>query len=51
MKPWRQVWKSEKPAGQYEIDLPAGTKGRFVKVGLDGRGILHLNQIVLYGMR
>jgi hypothetical protein len=46
---WKQVWKSEKPAGQYSIDLPAGTRGKFIKVGLDGRGILHLNQIVVYG--
>lgn len=48
-KSWKQVWKSDKPAGQYEIDLPAGTRGRFLKVGLEGRGILHLNQIVVYG--
>ncbi len=48
---WRQVWKSDAPAGQYEIDLPAGTRGRYIKVGLDGKGILHLNQIVIYGQR
>ncbi len=46
---WKQVWRSEKPDGEYEIDLPAGTRGRFVKIGLDGKGILHLNQVVLYG--
>ncbi len=46
---WKQVWKSDKPAASYAIDLPAGTRSRFIKIGLDGRGILHLNQIVVYG--
>jgi putative heme-binding domain-containing protein len=48
---WKQVWKSSKPAAEYAIDLPEGTHGKFLKVGLDGRGILHLNQIVVYGKR
>lgn len=48
---WKQVWKSEKPEAEWSIDLPAGTKGRFLKVGLDGKGILHLNQIVVYGKK
>lgn len=46
---WKKVWKSEKPSENYTIELPAGTRGRYIKVGLDGRGILHLNQIVVYG--
>ncbi len=48
-KEWKQVWKSTKPGEQYEIELPEGTRGRYIKVGLDGRGILHLNQIVVFG--
>lgn len=46
---WKRVWKSEKPAGNYEIELPAGTRGQYVKVGLDGNGILHLNQMTIFG--
>ncbi len=46
---WQQVWKAKKPAETYSIDLPAGSRGRFIKVGLDGSGILHLNQVVVYG--
>lgn len=46
---WTQVWKSDKPSASYAIDLPAGTRARYIKVGLDGRGILHLNQIVVFG--
>jgi putative heme-binding domain-containing protein len=50
-KEWKQVWKSGKPAEMYQVELPAGTQGQFLKVGLDGEGILHLNQIVVYGKR
>ncbi len=46
---WTQVWKAEQPAADYEVDLPEGTHGRYLRVGLDGRGVLHLNQIVVYG--
>lgn len=48
-KEWQQVWKSDKPGENYEIDLPAGTRGKYLKVGLDGKGILHLNQITVFG--
>ncbi|MEP3478120.1 MAG: discoidin domain-containing protein [Fuerstiella sp.] len=48
-KDWQQVWKSKKPAENYSIELPAGTTARYVKIGIDGRGILHLNQVVVYG--
>ncbi len=57
---WKQVWKSEQPAADYAIDLPAETRGKYIRIGLDnsvssrGRrdlGILHLNRIVVYGNR
>jgi len=48
-KEWQQVWRSGKPAEMYEVELPAGTRGQFLKVGLEGKGILHLNQIVVFG--
>ncbi|MEZ6150954.1 MAG: discoidin domain-containing protein [Pirellulaceae bacterium] len=48
---WTQAWKSDKPADNYAIDLPAGSRARYIKIGLDGRGILHLNQVVVYGKR
>ncbi len=46
---WEQVWKSQQPAGSYEIELPSGMKVQYLKIGLDGSGILHLNQVVVYG--
>ena len=48
---WQQVWKSQEPAAEYSVDLPAGSRAKYIKVGLDGDGILHLNQIVVYGTR
>jgi putative heme-binding domain-containing protein len=46
---WDLLWKSNKPQAKYQIELPEGTQARYLKVGLDGEGILHLNQIVVYG--
>lgn len=48
---WTEVWKAESPAATWQVTLPPGTAGRYVKFGLDGKGILHLNRIVLYGQR
>lgn len=50
-KKWEQVWKSDKPAGDYAINIPPGTDAQYVKIGLDGNGILHLNEVVVYGKR
>lgn len=50
-KDWQRVWKAKEPAAQYEVDLPAGTKAQYLKVGLDKKGIFHLNQIVVFGKK
>jgi putative heme-binding domain-containing protein len=46
---WKQVWKSEVPAANYDIKLDSMEEAKYIKVGLDGQGVLHLNQISLYG--
>jgi putative heme-binding domain-containing protein len=48
-KSWRQVWQSDKPQLNYEVDVPQGPPVSFVKIGLPRRGILHLNQVVVFG--
>lgn len=48
---WKKVWKSQTPAETYEIELPDTTTAQFLKIGLDGDGILHLNQVVVYGTK
>ncbi|HBE72345.1 MAG TPA: cytochrome C [Planctomycetaceae bacterium] len=46
---WQKVWTAKEPAAKYSAELPSGTHGRYLKIGLEGDGILHLNQIVVYG--
>ncbi|WP_417747493.1 PVC-type heme-binding CxxCH protein [Rosistilla oblonga] len=48
-KDYQKVWAAEKPAGTYSIDLPAGTRAKYVRIGLDGKGTFHLFQGVIYG--
>lgn len=48
---WTEVWKSERPQATYDAPIPAGNKVRFVKIGIPHRATLHLNQVVLYGIR
>ncbi|MCA9193713.1 MAG: HEAT repeat domain-containing protein [Planctomycetales bacterium] len=49
-KTWQQVWRSEKSGRSYEIEFPPGTQGQYIKLGLDGKGILHLNKAIIYGV-
>lgn len=48
---WKEVWKSEQPAESYQVELPAGTSAQYLKIGIDGSGILHLNQVVVFGSK
>ncbi|NNE00434.1 MAG: c-type cytochrome [Pirellulaceae bacterium] len=48
-KDYREVWTSSKPQAEWMIDLPAGTKAKYVKIGLRGKGTFHLNRGVIYG--
>ncbi|WP_145420822.1 PVC-type heme-binding CxxCH protein [Planctomycetes bacterium K23_9] len=46
---YTQVWKAKKPQAEYQIDLPPGTKAKYIKIGLDGKGTFHLNRGVVFG--
>ena len=46
---YREVWKSQKPQPEWSIDLPEGTNARFIKIGLAGKGTLHLSRVAVYG--
>ncbi len=48
-KEWREVWKSDKPMAKWSIELPPGTEGRYVKLGLTKPGIFHLYHATFYG--
>lgn len=46
---WNPIWTAEEPAPRYELTFPAGTRARFVKIGLNQTGTFHLHQAVIYG--
>jgi putative heme-binding domain-containing protein len=48
-KEWKEVWKAAKPEKEWLVELPAGTKARFLKLGLPGKGTFHLNQVAVFG--
>jgi hypothetical protein len=43
------VWKADKLQGEWIVDFPPGTKGQYVRIGLDGKGTFHLSQAVVFG--
>ena len=46
---FEKVWTAEKVQPEWTIDLPAGTRAKFVRVGLEGEGTLHLHQGAIFG--
>lgn len=48
-KEWRQVWQAESPQAEWLIDLGAGQQAQYLKLGLPGKGVLHLREVVVYG--
>ena len=44
-----EVWKAKKMKGEWTIDFPGGVEAQYIRVGLDGKGTFHLNQVVAYG--
>jgi putative heme-binding domain-containing protein len=48
-KEFKKVWSAEKPQAEWMIDLPEGTRARYLRVGLDGKGTFHLNRGAVFG--
>ncbi len=48
-KSFEKVWTSSKTPAEWSIDLPAGTRAKYVRIGIDGKGTFHLNRAVIYG--
>ncbi len=46
---WEPVWKTDLKQGEWDAEVPAGHVVQYVKVGLDGQGILHLNRVAVFG--
>ena len=45
---WKRVWQAEDAAAEWLVDA-GGVTCRYIKIGLPGRGILHLNQVTVFG--
>jgi len=48
-KQWQQVWQAEDVKPEWVADLGQPRPCRFIKVGLPGRGTLHLFKVVAFG--
>ena len=46
---WRQVWQAESPQAEWLIDLGTGQQAQYLKLGLPGKGVLHLSEVIVYG--
>ena len=46
---FEKVWTAEKAERQWTIELPAGTRAKYVRLGLEGKGTLHLHQGAIFG--
>jgi len=47
---WRKIWQADRVAAQWTIEPEEPIACRFLKIGLPGRGILHLNQVTVFVM-
>jgi hypothetical protein len=48
-KAWAKVWQAKDVAPEWTVDIGKEIPARFVKVGLPGKGTLHLHKVVVFG--
>lgn len=48
-KDWTRVWKSDSPQAEWKVELPEGTVASYIKIGLEGTGIFHIDRAVFFG--
>ena len=48
-KDFNEAWTSSKPKAEWKVDLPEGTRGQYIRIGLKGKGTFHLNRGAVYG--
>ena len=46
---WKQAWQAPSIQNEWTVDFGGDAKCGFIKLGLPGRGTLHLNQVVVFG--
>jgi putative heme-binding domain-containing protein len=48
-KKFERVWTAKDTPAEWSIDMPAGTRAKYVRIGIDGKGTFHLNRGAIYG--
>jgi len=48
-KKWRKVWQAKDVRDEWTVDVAGEQKCSFVKLGLPGKGTLHLHKVVVFG--
>ncbi len=48
-KSYRKVWTADKPQADWVVDFPEGTEAQYIRIGIEGKGTLHLYQAALFG--
>ncbi len=46
---FKKVWTANKPQAEWIVELPAGTRARYLRIGIDGVGTFHLNRAAVFG--
>jgi hypothetical protein len=47
---WRRVWQAADVRSQWTVPLEPVQTARFLKIRLQRSGILHLNQVIAFGI-
>jgi len=50
-KEWDRAWQADTVCTEWTVDLGEKPQCRFLKLGLEPKGTLHLNQVVVFGER
>jgi arylsulfatase A-like enzyme len=48
---WTKIWQAESPDADWTISFSEPVEGRYIKIGLPGRGTLHLNHATFFGTK
>jgi len=48
-KRWKETWQAESVEPEWLVDAGKDVRGAYLKIGLPGRGTLHLNKVTVFG--
>ena len=48
-KRWKEIWQAKSVEPEWLVDAGKDVRGAYLKIGLPGRGTLHLNKVTVFG--